>query len=250
MGAIDEFDRNWIGYVETTYIWPLIDKVTCFFNKHKLPAFVSDSTAIRAFTGLSRDIGDIDFVVPLNIDRMFLVNAFCHAFDANFERAMDADKNVIFIRFRIPIPIKYRNQYFFMFDFHLGGIAYKGSHVWHLHDGSAFRRAKQREVLSMAKDSKTLLPILPLEETLAIKLHKYIGHDKFDILAGLASPAISIDGITSHITDIGRAKANALSITENIEDFFEAFVIYYGEDAAEALQCVPETLNSLIESLS
>lgn len=245
MSSREELDRDFIRYVETK-TWPIIQRVTSLLSSLHYPMFVADSTTIRAYTGLSRDVGDIDFVFPPGVDSEWILGCVLdgHASTetrntcASVLRPKSADRvtvnnQLVLSRLRYQLDLVYHSDTAFIIDCHFGGLVHDKAIVWR--PLSAIREADIQwlEVPSMNRGCSVRLPMLSFERSVALKLEKHIGKDIVDILAALSSDSLSLNCVLNNVRDREVARQVINSARADFESIYKRFCLSYGLEHQE-----------------
>lgn len=250
MVSPESFDREYVAIVEE-HVWPLLDRIGQTIAKYSYPAFLADSSGIRSIEQ-SRDLGDIDFVLPASTDAVFLLDCI------RSELAqLNQDLNVVecipvFLRTKLPIRFSYRGQNAFIVDFHFGGSVYEGNLVWTVPSGTYFQCVRWRDVPNISRSNYARLPTLPLEHIVGLKLSKNLRLDDVDVLAALSADTFDVGAIDSSLQDPARATTVLKKTIGRFESVFELALLHYGPELFVRKNIIEDRLLELtvhVESL-
>jgi hypothetical protein len=237
------------GYLEQGF-WPVISQAADFVRRERVPVFVADSTAVRAFNGLARDIGDIDFVFPRSADAMVLTNSAVNELKPLYTERTEIDGRVAFFRMKLPSPVVYKGEKAFIIDFHFGGIVLKGTYRWRPTSERLFELAEWREVSDVLKTSRACLPVLPLEVTVALKLEKAVGKDVLDVLVALIYSTMNLERLAAEVRDRDKARGVIEEIRGDLSTQLSALSSVYHVDTSDQGIHAEERLQELLDHLS
>lgn len=237
--------------------FPVISKVVnSLLNKSSFKFVLGDSTCIRAYTSFKRDLEDVDLIFPGDTSIRDL-NLFIqqHLNISSEEEIVYIDSNNkvgAFLRTRIAIPTKYKNDSNFIVDFHVGGsVFYKifSCEVDHVF----FSNTSIRTIQSVSGLEEVRIPVPQLEEVFLFKLHKFINFDQVDIISLLLENTLESDYIIerAEFYNIRKLHENLSYLLSNLKTLQKLWNVCHGlnyrEKNFESLENKIITLKKLLE---
>lgn len=212
-------------YVFTNILQPVTSDLVGWL----IDVMVTDSSAVRYYTGLCRNMGDIDFLLisPNHFQiAQKIIDNYTEKFDGIFNMA---NKNGFYrVKYLIPSIIRraagvHAGTQFFLLDFHVNHLYHNGVPFTAV-PKEKFANIIWGEVASISGMNKVLLPIPDPETLFEIKVSKLIGNDDIDVLALILWERCPLD---KYITISNRHRQNINKLWNNIESVFSRFEIFY-----------------------
>lgn len=251
MVSPESFDREYVAIVEE-HVWPFIARIGQCLANHSYQAFLADSSGVRCHVEQSRDLGDIDFVLPANTDAEFLLQCIRSEL-ASVSQDLDVVECIpVFLRTKLPMRFSYRGQNAFIVDFHFGGSVYDGKVIWTAPSRAYFERVRWLEVPNISRSHFARLPTLPLEDLVGLKLSKNLRLDDVDVLVALSADVFNVCAVDSSLQDPARVATVLDRTIDRFDSVFELALLYYGPQLAGRRSIIENRLLELavhVESL-
>jgi len=178
---------------------------------------VVDSLAIRPYVPAKRPFTDLDIVFPSHVpfDKILQIAGHLSA-QGRIIRMPEPNKS---LHIKYPTLRMREIDLTSEFSIHLqsGGVWYKNK-TFELDD--VFFDSKRWVSVPSAADIASVLPVPKIEELLLLKLDKFLGFDKIDVLSILTFPNVDFPYIIERAQTVGKADA----IVANLEQIRTNYV--------------------------
>ncbi len=212
---------------------------------------VVNSLAIRPYVPVMRSFTDLDIAFPTHVPFEKILQIANNFTDHKGILPMPKPNRSLHIKYHIPRMRELDLTTEFSIHLHSGGVWYK-EELFGL-DNVFFESTDWIDVPSAAQMAPSL-PIPKFEELFLLKIIKFLGLDKIDILSMLSFPSINIPYVIDRVKETGKADR----IVANLEEVKSKFGHIKDEWSYEHLLSMSDevedeikfNLNSLLESLT